>query len=320
MRSNELLSIKNNSGVEIDAHFSIEPKDGWTTVVIESKGGGITSRYKRNEDYDSGFKYLLERLALKGAIICDVAVDSQTPKITNLSLDDRRLQLDGNYGYPINLSGISELEELRIALCRAQKPIGQKPGTKGGNGQKRIRLYVRPEHGTFDQNTLGRELAEPEPSAVFTESDLAGAAIEADQNGEFDPKNIVDARALILAAIVQRQGQPKFRKDLLKAYGGACAITKCNFEAVLEAAHISPFKGSSTNKVQNGLLLRADIHTLFDKGLIAIDTSNWTILVNHKLERTEYGALKGQRLNLPEQSQLRPNVSALDIHKELSNI
>jgi predicted restriction endonuclease len=160
---------------------------------------------------------------------------------------------------------------------------------------------------------------------VFTESDLEGAAFEVDQNGEFDPKNIEDAIALILAAIVQRQGQPKFRKDLLKAYGGACAITKCNIEAVLETAHISPFKGSSikgssTNRIQNGLLLRADIHTLFDKGLIAIDTSNWTILVNRKLERTEYGALKGQRLNLPEQSQLRPNVSALDIHKELSKI
>jgi hypothetical protein len=112
--------VKNRSGVEIDAHFSIEPKDGWTTVVIESKGGGTTSRHNRNENYDLGFKYLLERLALKGAIINDVAVDSQTPKMTNLSLDDRRLQLDGNYGCLIILSGISELEELRIALCRAR--------------------------------------------------------------------------------------------------------------------------------------------------------------------------------------------------------
>lgn len=320
MQPDKLMCVKNNSGVEIDAHFSIEPKDGGTTVVIESKGGGVKSQYKRNGDYDLGFQLLLERLALRGAIIYDAVVDSQKTQQAKLSHEDRRLQLTGNYGYPIILSGISEFEKLRTALCKAQKPIGQEPNAKGGNGQKRIRLYVRPENDTFDQNTLGRELAELKPSAVFTELDLTVAADTANQDGEFDPENIEDARARTLAAIVQRQGQPRFRRELFEAYGGICAITKCNLEEVLEAAHIFPFKGESTNSVQNGLLLRADIHTLFDRGLIAIDTRNWTILVNHKLERTEYGALKGQQLNLPVKNKHWPNVIALNIHKELSNI
>jgi len=320
MRLSELLSVKNNSGVEIDTHFSIEPKDGYTTVVIESKGGGVNSRYRRNQDYDLGFQLVLERLALKGAIIEDAVVDSQTTQQADLSRENRRLQLAGDYAFPILLSDISDFEKLRTALCKAQKPIGQEPGAKGGNGQKRIRLYVCLENNTFDLKTLGRDLSELKSSAVFTESDLAVAADAANQDGEFDPKNIEDARKRTLAAIVQRQGQPRFRRELLDAYDGACAITKCTLEEVLEAAHISPFKGSSTNTVQNGLLLRADIHTLFDKGLIAIDTSDWTIIVNRKLEQTEYGALSGQRLNLPVELQHRPNIDALDIHKDLSNL
>src|ERR1700722_13744752 len=40
---------------------------------------------------------------------------------------------------------------------------------------------------------------------------------------------------------------------------------------VLEAAHITPYMGASTNSLLNGLLLRADIHTLFNLGLISID-------------------------------------------------
>jgi putative restriction endonuclease len=320
MEQNKLLHVKNKFGTEIDAHFSIEQKDDGITVVIESKGGGINSRYKRNGDYDVGFQLLLERLALKGAIIYDAVVDSQTTQHANLSREKRRLQLFGYYVYPIVLSGISDFEKLRTALCKAQKPIGQELGAKGGNGQKRIRLYVRPEHGAFDQNSLGRDLADPKPSAVFTESDLIDAADEANQDGGFDPCNIEDARSRALAAIVQRQGQPRFRGELLGAYGGACAITKCNLEEVLEAAHIYPFKGHLTNTVQNGLLLRADIHTLFDRGLIAIDTSDWTILVDRKLSQTEYGALNGQPLSLPAQNQFRPNKNALDFHKEFSNI
>ncbi len=50
----------------------------------------------------------------------------------------------------------------------------------------------------------------------------------------------------------------------MDAYGGRCAVTNCDIEDVLEAAHISPYNGPSTDQVYNGLLLRTDIHTLFD--------------------------------------------------------
>ena len=74
-----------------------------------------------------------------------------------------------------------------------------------------------------------------------------------------------------MRAICIRRGQPAFRAALLAAYGGRCAITGCDVEDVLEAAHISPYSGPSSSHASNGLLLRADIHTLFDCGLVAFD-------------------------------------------------
>ena len=89
---------------------------------------------------------------------------------------------------------------------------------------------------------------------------------EVDDDG-FDPSNIEDARKRISRMIAQRRGQSAFRNNLFDVYGGRCAITGCEVPDVLEAAHIFPYRGEDTNKVVNGLLLRADVHTLFDCGL-----------------------------------------------------
>ena len=83
--------------------------------------------------------------------------------------------------------------------------------------------------------------------------------------GQSDPGGIEDARTRVLSSIVRRRGQPLFRKRLLKAYDRRCAFTGCAVEALLEAAHIVPYRGSDTNHIANGLLLRADLHTLFEK-------------------------------------------------------
>ena len=77
-------------------------------------------------------------------------------------------------------------------------------------------------------------------------------------------------RARALREVVQQRGQPAFRRALLAAYGERCAITGCDAEDALEAAHIIGYPGPDTQHVSNGLLLRADIHTLFDLGLVAI--------------------------------------------------
>ena len=115
----------------------------------------------------------------------------------------------------------------------------------------------------------------------------------------------------VLRQIVQRRGQPEFRERVLAAYGGLCAITGCDAKAALEAAHIEPYRGPSSNVVTNGLLLRSDIHTLFDLGLIAVVPDKLTIKLAQELKKTAYGELNGKRLRLPKAPKHRPSAKAL---------
>jgi predicted restriction endonuclease len=80
---------------------------------------------------------------------------------------------------------------------------------------------------------------------------------------------------------------------------------------VLDAAHILPYRGKQTNHVSNGLLLRTDLHTLFDLGLLAIDAKSLKVWIAGGLRDTEYGKLHGRKLRQPRQRPSRPNVVAL---------
>jgi predicted restriction endonuclease len=130
--------------------------------------------------------------------------------------------------------------------------------------------------------------------------------------GEFHPATIVDARQRTLREIVARRGQPRFRRDLLNAYGSRCAITGCDVVDALEAAHIIGYLGAATNNPVNGLLLRADIHTLFDLRLFAINVATGTVLLAPQLQGTHYGSLQGQNVTFPANPILRPSVAALN--------
>lgn len=133
---------------------------------------------------------------------------------------------------------------------------------------------------------------------------------------EFDAQHVEDERKKVLRSIVRRQGQSRFRKALICAYQGQCAITGCIVTELLEAAHIHPYMGEQTNKVTNGLLLRADIHTLFDLGLIHISPTTLNVLVSAKLKGTEYESLHHKSLNLPLREEHHPNTEALQWHAD----
>ena len=137
---------------------------------------------------------------------------------------------------------------------------------------------------------------------------------ELETQGAFDPTDLIDARRRTLASIVRRQGQRSFRKALLKAYEGRCAVTGCTIEALLEAAHIVPYKGAETNVVSNGLLLRADIHTLFDLGLLWVNPSSLIVELADSLKNSEYGLLNQKPLSPPLTVSDGPSVQALQSH------
>ncbi|WP_406736853.1 HNH endonuclease [Thioclava sp. GXIMD4215] len=130
----------------------------------------------------------------------------------------------------------------------------------------------------------------------------------------FNPSDIVDARSKVLRAIAERRGQRKFRQALLKAYNGACAISRIPVEAVLEAAHITPYLGDDTNEISNGLLLRADLHTLFDLYLIKINPETYRVEVSPSLASTPYWNYNDLEIQLPKRVSDRPSVLALAQH------
>ncbi len=136
---------------------------------------------------------------------------------------------------------------------------------------------------------------------------------------EFIPSSSNDARTKVLREIVQRQGQKRFRESLLKIYDKSCIVTGCKVKSVLEAAHITPYLGSDTNHPSNGLLLRADIHTLWDLGLIAIDPSSMLVKIHETLSDSEYGIYQNQALKFNLEQEERPSKAALQQQLDLFN-
>jgi len=132
--------------------------------------------------------------------------------------------------------------------------------------------------------------------------------------GEFNPENLLDSRQKIIANIVARRGQLAFRKKLLREYGGRCAVTGCDCPEALEAAHIRPYLGEETNHITNGLLLRSDLHTLFDLQRVSV-SGDYRLLVSRELMGTVYGKLHRRRLLLPRDPARRPNPKVLAEHR-----
>ena len=131
---------------------------------------------------------------------------------------------------------------------------------------------------------------------------------------EFDPQKIEDTRKKVVTSIVQRQGQPEFRQNLLNAYDNRCCITGCDVKATLEAAHIVPYYGTETNLVVNGLLLRGDIHTLFDLYLLSINPETLVVELNPQLVNSQYGEFAGKNISEPTDSRNKPSYKGLKWH------
>jgi putative restriction endonuclease len=124
------------------------------------------------------------------------------------------------------------------------------------------------------------------------------------------PADDYDARLRIYRQIVARQGQSSFRAALMKAYRGRCAITGADALAVLEAAHLQPYRGPDSNTVTNGLLRRADIHTLLDLRLLAPEPETRAIVISNQLAGTQYETFSGCQLADPADWQ-RPSEETL---------
>ena len=116
----------------------------------------------------------------------------------------------------------------------------------------------------------------------------------------------------------QRLGQQAFQAVVLRAYSRKCSITGNKIRPVLQAAHILPLPNGGEHRLDNGLLLRSDVHTLYDRGYLAIDPK-YRLLVSPRL-REEFGngdqfyARAGKPVDLPQRQRDRPNPDFLEWH------
>lgn len=154
------------------------------------------------------------------------------------------------------------------------------------------------------------------PTRFILQRERLATAVHAAKTGAaFDPDNLEDARKRAQAEVVRRPEQDMFRRALLSAYR-KCAVTWCEVAVALDAAHIMPYRGEHTDHVKNGLLLRADIHRLFDERLLAVDTETMTVRIAKSLTGTIYQELEGRKLHLPDEDELRPDVRVLNRHRQ----
>lgn len=228
----------------------------------------------------------------------------------------------------VDLEMLSVNSESRTSYSQNSKPRATNTNCmydalyKVGNGTSaRFEPYSPQVHGVWEiypdpnaGNRYGMSIRWViDPTVIGLEK----AADIAESNNTFNPLNIEDARDRVLTEIVRRRGQSSFRKALLQAYSNTCAMTGSKLVPILEAAHVHPYKGQHTNIVSNGLLLRADIHTLFDLNHIAIDSSTMTILISPDLHDTEYAELKGKKVYIPKLQIERISADTLDWHRSL---
>jgi len=120
--------------------------------------------------------------------------------------------------------------------------------------------------------------------------------------------------------VFPRLGQGSFRVLVADAYKRRCVFTDSPVLHVLDAAHIRPFMQEGPHDIRNGILLRQDVHTLFDRGYITV-TPEHRIEVSHLIKEEfenghEYYSAHGRQIRLPQDSEQWPAKNFLGWHNE----
>jgi putative restriction endonuclease len=117
-----------------------------------------------------------------------------------------------------------------------------------------------------------------------------------------------------------RLGQGAFRVMVTDSYERRCAMTSERTLPALEAAHIRPYSDGGEHAPSNGLLLRRDLHALFDGGYVTV-TPDLKVEVSKRIKEEfengkHYYALHGQSILVPKEVVHRPERTALEWHNE----
>ncbi len=245
-----LLDARN---MVVDSEFSLDTLEDKLCIVIESSGGANPTRgvKRRNPDYNKLVGLIFQRLKMADVCITGIVLDSLP--VADLPVSERTAEIDRPY--PIDLSAIEDIDDLRRTVGRAIAVMHRAPNANsGGNAQRRIRIC------------LDKKVPPEKLLAENANVELANDA------ADFAPGHTNTEKMYLRNA---RLGQGQFRSDLLNAFGGACPVLGISNPALLVASHIKPWNVCTNQErldPQNGILLSALIDRLFDHGLITFDS------------------------------------------------
>jgi putative restriction endonuclease len=119
--------------------------------------------------------------------------------------------------------------------------------------------------------------------------------------------------------VLPRLGQGLFRILVTDAYERRCAITGERTLPVLDAAHIKPYTLAQRHEISNGLLMRSDLHRLFDGGYLTVDPTDRRVVISKRIKQEfengkEYYGLEGVRIREPLESWAKPTADNLEFH------
>jgi putative restriction endonuclease len=121
--------------------------------------------------------------------------------------------------------------------------------------------------------------------------------------------------------VLPRLGQGTFRVIVTDNYERRCTVTGERTLPVLEAAHIKSYSSGGPHDPRNGLLLRSDLHTLFDQGYLTVDADELTVVVSGRIREEfengrDYYQLHGKSIRLPRESDSLPSREYLAFHND----
>jgi len=156
---------------------------------------------------------------------------------------------------------------------------------------------------------LWKAVAERLKSLPPPDPDTATATISAVETDGYGKPQIV----------LPRLGQGSFRILITDVYERRCALTGERTLPVLDAAHITPYSVSKRHELSNGLLMRSDLHRLFDGGYLTVDPSERKVVVSNRIRQEfengkEYYRLEGQVIREPRDLKMRPLSENLEYH------
>ena len=288
----EILTQKNTSYIRFD---SINLKDRYLRSVYANKNN-IGAVYF----LDNATSVRLETLFCK----TDVTFTPLDAKISLLAYEESFAV--GISPESSNFTVKAAIECGRLVSSISTKMSNYKhldPRVEGGliNGAKIDKItweeYYLPEMRKIDVQKLRQDIANESKDYEFT------FVVEENSEPASEPNIPNDENRRQAYARRVRKGQSRFRKALITLYDSRCAFTKTNEETVLEACHIISHAKTGDNSLDNGLLLRSDIHVLFDEHLVTLANDGVRLCVRQDVTDPEYAKLNN---SIPK---IRPSTS-----------